>query len=97
MLLWPCFRRQAHHEARSVDPFFTVVNWAGSQFSVRGQRLRPGSISRVLSRNIFANFWLNIGSCLSSDPADCCGLELTQYPKTKAGSKKDRKIQSTHP
>ena len=86
-----------HHETRSVDPVFVVVNWAGSQFSVRGQRLCPGSISRVLSRNIFANFWLNIGSCLSSDPADCCGLELTQHPKTKAGSKKDRKIQSTHP
>jgi hypothetical protein len=80
-----------------LDPVFTVVNWAGSQFSVRGQRLRPGSISRVLSRNIFANLWLNIGSCLSSDPADCFGLELTQHPKTKASSKKDRKIQSTHP
>lgn len=77
MMHWPCFRRQAHHETRSVDPVFVVVNWAGSQFSIRGQWLRPDSISRVLSRNIFANFCLNIGSCLSSDPADCSGLELT--------------------
>ena len=86
-----------HHETRSVDPVFVVVNWAWSQFSVRGQRLRPDSISRVLSRNIFTNFWLNIGSCLSSDPTHCFGLELTQHPKTKAGSKKNIKIQSTHP
>ena len=88
MMHWPCFRRQVHHEARSVDPVFAVVNWTGSQFFGRRQRLCPDSISRVLSRNIFTNFWLNIGSCLSSNPAHWFGLELTQHPKTKAGSKK---------
>ena len=77
MMRWLCLRKQIHHENISMDPVSTIVNRTWSEFSVRRQWLCPDSISRILFRNIFANFWANTSGRLSSGTPYCCGMELT--------------------